>query len=246
VAQQTVIAATQTAVAQKIEATQTAEARTSVRPSGQIVFTSSRLSKADLYTMASDGSGDTRRITLAGGWYPSYSRGSNRIVFASERNNQPVSLYTIFPDGSEEIHIVGRPDTPSWEPSFSPDGQKVAFVSPAGETVGIYVMDVNRSNPPQLMTANGAGNWAPAWSPDGQHIAYVSDFESEAGKGEIWRMNVDGSNPIRLTQDGAEADRPAWSPDGRTIAYTSYQGTVAILYLLQVYEGKRNQSTGYR
>ena len=43
--------------------------------------------------------------------------------------------------------------------------------------------------------------WA-AWSPNGKWIAFVSDRE---GSQDIYRMDVDGSNLIRLTNQGHNA-----------------------------------------
>ncbi|MCH8293769.1 PD40 domain-containing protein, partial [Candidatus Poribacteria bacterium] len=58
-------------------------------------------------------------------------------------------------------------------------------------------------------------NRHPAWSPDGSKIA----FSRDDGIGNIYVMNSDGSNMVKLT-DGQGAKRaPAWSPDGQHIVY---------------------------
>jgi TolB protein len=61
------------------------------------------------------------------------------------------------------------------------------------------------------------------------------------GNWELYMMDYDGHNQTRLTFNKVNDYMPAWSTDGRKIAYTSYQGTRAILYLLEVYEGKRHE-----
>ena len=50
-------------------------------------------------------------------------------------------------------------------------------------------------------------NRSPAWSPDGASIAYCSYDQSSE---DIFVMNADGSNPIRLTR-GYVAYQPAWA-----------------------------------
>ncbi len=64
------------------------------------------------------------------------------------------------------------------------------------------------------------GSGRPDWSPDGKRIAYVSHVAD--GKGDIWLMDPDGENKVRLTLDSSSYDYdPAWSPDGRWIVYQS-------------------------
>ena len=46
---------------------------------------------------------------------------------------------------------------------------------------------------------------------------------NRTGDFEVWTMNVDGSNPIRLTTSPLRAGDPAWSPDGTKIAYNRFE-----------------------
>jgi Tol biopolymer transport system component len=50
-------------------------------------------------------------------------------------------------------------------------------------------------------------------------IAFTS--ERDGGNWEIYVMNSDGSNPIRLTDNPAFDSHPTWSPDGTKIAFES-------------------------
>ena len=61
------------------------------------------------------------------------------------------------------------------------------------------------------------------------------------GNWELYMMDYDGHNQTRLTFNKNTDYMPAWSTDARKIAYTSYVGDRAILYLLEVYEGKRHE-----
>ncbi len=61
----------------------------------------------------------------------------------------------------------------------------------------------------------------PAWSADGTKIAFSSDRASAfRGNTDIWVMNADGSNPVRITSSPAKEGWPAWSPDGQFIVFS--------------------------
>ena len=86
----------------------------------------------------------------------------------------------------------------------------------------IYIMNPDGSGQTRL-TFNDECEWDPAWSPNGTKIAYtkgsgiVYSHPPICEDGEIWVMNSDGSNQIRLS----EGIQPAWSPDGSKIAYSN-------------------------
>ena len=114
-------------------------------------------------------------------------------------------------------------DDSSEPPSWSPDGQYIAFSSNRDSRDSrdsdheIYVMGSDGSDPRRL-TDNSASDQSPSWSPDGQHIAFSSSHD---GNYEIYVMGSDGSDPRRLTDNSASDQSPSWSPDGQYIAFSS-------------------------
>ena len=86
-------------------------------------------------------------------------------------------------------------------------------------------MDANGDNPVLLTRIGGTGRREsyPTWSPDGSKIAFVSDRDRDGGD-DIYVMNADGTNPVRLTQHDGYDSEPAWSPDGTKIAFTFRSG----------------------
>jgi len=78
---------------------------------------------------------------------------------------------------------------------------------------------------------------APAWSPVGGKMVFYSFRHGFEGgttvTGEIFGMDEDGSNLIRLTHDPANLDyEPSWSPDGEKIVFASERDGDLEIYIM--------------
>lgn len=98
-------------------------------------------------------------------------------------------------------------------PSFSPNGDAVAFVSDRGGSLEIYVRGFGGAGVDTPLTTDGGQNVQPAWSPDGRLIAFHS-----YQRGGVWVMPARGGTPRQVAAVGS---RPAWSPDSRRIVFQS-------------------------
>jgi len=96
-------------------------------------------------------------------------------------------------------------------PSVTPDGRYIVFDSYRSGTPQIWRIDVDGSNPKQLIT--GIGGWQPHCSPDGKWVVYQSFGASGFN---IWKVSIDGGEPVQVTDKYATS--PAVSPDGKLIA----------------------------
>ena len=123
----------------------------------------------------------------------------------------------------------GSPYSYNREAAWSPDGRRIAFSKSDGyHGAAIYVIDADGTNLTRL-SPEGAYDASPTWSPDGRRIAFESMRDSTGYGGvnswldpEIYVMNADGTNQVRLTKHLGHNDyTPAWSPDGSRIAYVS-------------------------
>jgi uncharacterized protein (DUF885 family) len=133
-------------------------------------------------------------------------------------------IYVMEADGTGVTKLTNRPDSVESEPTWSPDGSQIAFVSNERPNMltfsgrfQVWVMNADGSDP-GLLTEIGGANTSPNWSPDGSRIAFDSTRD---GNYEIYTMKADGSDPVNLTLHPAHDVSPAWSPDGSQIAFVS-------------------------
>jgi len=103
------------------------------------------------------------------------------------------------------------------DPTFSPDGSRIAFVSQRDGNAEIYVMNADGSGVTRV-TNDPQGDGRPAFTSDGQGVVFHSS--RSAGKQQIWSVYIDGTGLTQLTRDSVNLS-PTVSPDGQTIAYVS-------------------------
>ena len=189
-------------------------------PDGRrIAFRSNRDDNDDIYVVNADGSGLTRLTDdpAKDVGQPWWSPDGERLLWLSERDDER-DIFVMNADGSNEINLTDRAglDTvPSWTPEgnpWSPDGERIAFVSNRDGNTEVYLMNADGSDHVNLTNNPGQdGVLGIAWSPDGERIAFSTDRD---GNHEIYLMNTDGSSLLNLTMAPGDDQFPGWSPDG--------------------------------
>ncbi len=100
---------------------------------------------------------------------------------------------------------------PEAKPTWSPDGESVAFTSAVSGNLDIWIKSANGGDAIQL-THDPAEDDDPHWSPDGSKIV----FRSTRQGGGLFVMSAAGGEATQLTDFGY---RPRWSPDGRRLLF---------------------------
>lgn len=196
----------------------------------------------EVYVITPDGS---RLANLTQSWAddlaPVWALDGRSIAFVSFRDTltgkaslEKVSSLYILPfdplsgTSPEPVRRVTDGQSRDGWPTWSPDGQRLAFHSNRGGDWDIWVINLDGTGLTNLTHHPGADRY-PAWSPDGKQIAFTSQ---RSGNEDIWVMNADGSNPVNLTQTPARDRYPMWSPDGQRLTFNTNRDGNQEIYVM--------------
>lgn len=166
--------------------------------------------KLDLATQKLKLIGDVAEMTYAPNFNPN---GANEIVFSGTENGYS-NIYKInFDEGfvKQLTHDKAISTVPSW----SPDGEKIVFVSDKTGVRKLYIMDKNGNNVEQISNGRGAYD-KPSWSPDGKLVSFV---KMERGEFSIGLMTPNGESE-RSIMSAYLVEGVKWSPNGRYLIYS--------------------------
>ncbi|MCX8126557.1 MAG: hypothetical protein N3E40_05415, partial [Dehalococcoidia bacterium] len=185
----------------------------------KIAFVSNRdgTTNDEIYVMNADGSNQTRLTNSPGiDTQPAWSPDGSEIVFISMRTGHNV-VHVMNADGSNVRRYVfgaANDQWPQWAPANKIVWSSAEWATPAngeiwtmsrGDTMGVGKVKI---------TNNEWDDITPCWSPDGTKIAFASYRDPATGAYNIYVMNADGSNPVRLTNTVQGDTEPSWGGTG--------------------------------
>lgn len=168
------------------------------------------------------GAADNEQATVA----------DSTVVFTSYRNGY-AALYAVPTSGGTETLLAAAP-TPASQAALSPDGTRLAFISPSLGIDHLWTAAPDGSGATLATGSAGFGTAiqaSPTWAPAGDTVTVVS---TEFGNAALVRLAIATGVETALTNGTTTDLSPAWSPDGSTIAFALTRDGDLGLFLLTV------------
>jgi TolB protein len=161
---------------------------------------------------------------------PAAPSGGNAIAVVRGTDEQR-DIFLISPSGEEVRRLTDGPGVNEL-PSWSPDGERLAFIrgDPAGEPYGVYVIGADGRGLAKISGEVLAEESRPGWSPDGARIVFSGYAASELPvrdnfvQTDLYVVDVEGGKTTRVTGGETVDFDPVWSPDGSRIIFVRAKG----------------------
>jgi TolB protein len=156
-------------------------------------------------------------------------RGSfaSQIAYISEFKNGK-EIFLLDADGRNK-HQLTFSRTINLSPSWSPDGQRIAYCSFNGANWGLNVININTGQSLNISRWGGL-NTSPAWCPT--NLDMIAFSSNRDGNTEIYTCRANGTGVKRLTNYSAIDISPSWSPDASQIAFQSDRTGSPLVYVM--------------
>ena len=165
---------------------------------------------------------------------------NTRIAYinAQTNNARKYVLQVADTDGFNPQTIL-ESDEPLMSPSWSPDGQSLAYVSFENNRPEIFIQHLTTARRSKISGFKGI-NGAPSWSPDGKQMALVLSKDKSA---DIYVMTIATKKLTQLTRHRSIDTEPVWSADGASIVFTSDRSGSPQLYRVPATGGQPKRIT---
>ena len=180
-------------------------------PNGkQIAYSAYNGNSTDIYAIDIDGKNN--QLLIQNGYCPIWSPKGDKITYLSFGKDRSSQIFIANADGNGQKQLTSTVSPEWWDTGFprdgngsqrwTPDGEKIVYVSCENGKPEIFIMNEDGSNKTRLSDAEFRGE-NPEVTPDGKYILFTSRRPTNFGTGDaIYIMDLDGKNQRMLYGTG--------------------------------------------
>jgi serine/threonine-protein kinase len=152
---------------------------------------------------------------------PAWTVGGESVTYLSNLAGPSLDFWSKRADGSGQASLVLGADTVLFEPTWSPDGEWLAYGLSSGPDADIGARRVDGSAPPIVVAGTSGQEHAPAFSPDSRFLAYTAE---ESGLYNVYVVPFPDVGSARWAVSTMGGSEPVWSHDGRELFHRTLAG----------------------
>ena len=181
---------------------------------------------------------------------PAFSSDGNQVAFAWNRTEpRVVEIYVKLVSEGEPRQLTHTGKV-NFNPVWSPDGQRIAFVRSSERETAIFTISAYGEGERKLLSLDRGAERRISWSPDGKFLAFADSDKNQPSRGRaIFLLSPYTLEKRELTSPPADYsdDGPAFSPDAHALAFVrgsnSDTGSGLDLYVVPVSGGEPRRLT---
>jgi Tol biopolymer transport system component/predicted Ser/Thr protein kinase len=165
--------------------------------------------------------GEEPKILQEAASFPALSPDGRFLAYAARGDSGGTGIWILdLETGTREFLL--KPfglGTTSYKPQWSRDGGTIAYSRWNGEGHELWIYDRATGEDRQIESAVHPGGHFD-WSTDGEYIVTGGILKGTPG---IWKLPIEGGDPVRLTQSADLDDTVSLAPDGTALVFARHQ-----------------------